>query len=128
MNGNFSLDAEPARDLVRIRIGGFFGPDDLARLTEAWRMTRARLRCSGDEHLTLVDTRAALICSQEMVGHWSALAADPAFRSRRLAFLIAPTLVRQQVSRATTELTARSFANEAEAEAWLFSQEANEAA
>ena len=128
MTVNFYVDADPARDLVRIRIGGFFGHGDLARLTEAWRTALARLRCPSDKHLTLVDTRAALICSQEMVGHWQALAADPAFRSRRLAFLIAPSLVRQQVKRATADITARSFDNEAEAEAWLFSHEAKDAA
>ena len=128
MTGNFSVDAEPARDLVRIRIDGFFGPDDLTRLTDAWRAALMRLRCPSEEHLTLVDTRAALICSQEMVGHWSALAADPAFRSRRLAFIVAPTLVRKQVQRATAETTARSFVDGAEAEAWLFSEKANKAA
>ena len=128
MTGDFSVDAEPARDLVRIRVGGFFGSDDLACLTEAWRAALTRLRCPSDKHLTLVDTRAALICSQEMVGHWSALAADPAFRSRRLAFITAPTLVRKQVQRATAEITAPSFIDEAEAEAWLFSEEANKTA
>lgn len=127
MPSDFSVDAEPARDLVRIRIGGFFQSDDLRRLTEAWRAALARLHCPSDKHLALVDTRAALICSQEMVGHWSALATDPAFRSRRLAFIIAPTLVRKQVQRATADVTAQSFIDETEAEAWLFSEEAKPA-
>lgn len=127
MDSNFSIDVDPARDLVRIEIGGFFTSDDLARFAEAWRAALARLRCPCNTHLTLVDTRAALICSQDMVGRWSTLAADPAFRSRRLAFVIGPTLVRQQLQRATAEVAARMFIDEVEAEAWLFSAEASQA-
>ena len=128
MDGNFSIDVDPARDLVRIEVGGFFTSSDLVRFADAWRAALVRLRCPRNQQLTLVDTRAALICSQEMVDRWSALAADPTFSSRRLAFIVAPTLVRKQLQRATAEIAAREFTDESEAEIWLFSQEVDIAA
>lgn len=128
MDANFSIDADPARDLIRIRVGGFFTSDDLARFAEAWRAALASLSCPRNKHLTLVDTRAASIQTQAVVGGWRTMITDPAFRSRRLAFVIGSTLVRMQLQRATADVTARVFTDELEAENWLLSGEASAAA
>lgn len=119
MNASFSIDADPARDLVRIRTAGFFTSDDLARFAEAWRAAIARLRCPRNGHLTLVDMRAAGIQTQETVGRWRTMIADPVFRSRRLAFVTGATLARMQVQRAIAGIGAQAFTDEAEAVAWL---------
>lgn len=128
MDVSFSIDADPARDLVRIRTAGFFKPDDLARFTEGWRAALARLRCPRNKHLTLVDMRAASIQSQEVVGRWRDMIADPVFRSRRLAFVTGATLARMQVQRAIAGIGAQVFTDESEAEAWLLADEADAAA
>jgi len=46
--------------------------------------------------------------------------ADPAYRSRRLAFVIGRTLARTQLQRALDRRTARCFDDSWAAEAWLF--------
>ena len=124
MNASFSIDADPARDLIRIRTAGFFTPDDLARFAEAWRAALARLRCPRNRHLTLVDMRAAGIQTQETVGRWRSMIADPVFRSRRLAVGLSGTLARMQLQRAIAGIGAQAFTDEAEAEAWLLADEA----
>jgi hypothetical protein len=51
------------------------------------------------------------------------LLADPAHRSRRLAFVVSPTLVRSQLMRALASRDSRCFGEVAEAEAWLFAKD-----
>lgn len=123
MDASFSIDADAARDPIRIRTAGFFTSDDLARFAEAWRAAIARLRCPRNEHLTLVDMRAAGIQTQETVGRWRIMNADPVFRSRRLAFVTGATLARMQLQRTIAGIGAQVFTDEAEAEAWLLADE-----
>ena len=121
MKAEFSFEVDPERDLVRIRMAGFFRQADIAGFLEARRAAHAKLRCGPNAHLTLNDIRGMDIQSQDIVDAFQEMLAAPEFRSRRLAFIVANTLARAQAIRALESRTARWFTDPSEAEAWLFS-------
>ncbi|HYD11397.1 MAG TPA: hypothetical protein VEC11_00970 [Allosphingosinicella sp.] len=123
MNASFSFQVDPSRDLVRIQMAGLFTPADIHAFLEARRRAHAELRCAPNRHLTLNDLRGMKIQSQEGVAAFRDMLADPAFRSRRLAFVAAPTLARSQLVRALDGRDARCFDEPGEAEAWLLDEE-----
>src|SRR4051812_4853756 len=100
MSATFSIIAEPKRDLIRIKMGGFFTRADIDGFITARREAHAQLYCGPNEHLTLNDLTSMKIQSQEMVDAFRAVLADPEYKSRRLAFVVAPTLARTQLFRA----------------------------
>ena len=128
MSAEFSIEVEPERDLVPIVMSGFFTPADIADFLEAHRVAHAKLRCPRNWHLTINDLRGMKIQPQDSVAAFQALLADPAYRSRRLAFVIGPTLARSQLARALSGRDARCFGTIVEAEAWLFSAASEERA
>ena len=121
MSAEFSIDVEPERDLVRIAMSGFFTPADIADFLDARRKAHLRLRCARNQHLTINDLRGMKIQPQESVAEFQRMLGAPEYRSRRLAFVIGPTLARSQLSRALSGRDARCFQTVVEAEAWLFS-------
>lgn len=123
MDANFVITVDPARDLVRIKLKGFFTPDTLEAFVEARRVAFQQLRCGPNQHLSFTDTREIGIQSQEMVAKFHALLASPAYRSRKLAFVVASSLARMQLMRAIGSRSAQCFTDPAEAEAWLFAEE-----
>lgn len=120
MSADFTIDVEPDRDLVRIRMGGFFTSGDIDAFLAARAQAHATLSCGPNQHLTLNDLREMKIQAQESVEMFRAMLADPAYRSRRLAFVIGQTLARTQLQRALDRRTARCFDDPWAAEAWLF--------
>jgi len=120
MSAEYQIDVEPGRDLVRIRMRGFFTPDDIRGFLEARRVAHARLRCRPNHHVTVNDIRDMKIQSQDIVEAFREMLADPEYRSRRLAFVVSPTLARTQVMRAVAERHVRLFEDPWTAEAWLF--------
>lgn len=120
MSADFSFDVDVARDLVRIRMAGFFGADDIARFLKVRRAAYDRLTCAPNQHLTLTDIRDMKIQSQEAVVEFAKMLADPRYHSRRHAIVVASTLARLQVTRAAGERHQPQFATIEEAEAWLF--------
>jgi len=127
MKAEFSFKVEPARDLVRIRMAGFFRPADIAAFLEARRVAHRKLRCPPNAHVTLTDIRGMDIQSQDIVDAFQAMLAAPEYRSRRLAFVVGYTLARAQAIRALESRAARWFNDPAEAEAWLLAEEPEEA-
>lgn len=121
MPAEFTIDVEPARDLVRIRMGGFFTAEDIDTFLVARAEAHRRLVCAPNQHLTLNDLREMKIQSQDSVEAFRAMLADPAYRSRRLAFVIGATLARTQLERALDRRVARCFDDPWPAEAWLLS-------
>ena len=122
MHPQFSVEVDRPRDLVRIVLTGLFTLEDMPYFLDARRQAHARLACAPGQHVTLTDLRSIKILSQEMVGAWCAHLTDPKTRVRRLAFLVAPTLVRGQLVRALAgrdQRDTRVFEDPAEAEAWL---------
>jgi hypothetical protein len=128
MLANFSIDVNPARDLVAIRMSGFFAAADIERFLAARAAAHARLRCGPNQHVTLNDLTAMKVQSQEAVAAFAAMLSAPAYRSRRLAFVVSRTLARTQLLRALNGRDARCFEDSAAAEAWLFAPEITRAA
>jgi len=126
MDANFSFSTERARDLVRIQMAGLFTRADILAFLEERRLAHAQLGCAPNRHLTLNDVRGMKIQSQEGVAMFREMLADPAYRSRRLAFVASQTLARSQLMRALDGREARCFDNVEEAEAWLFAEETEE--
>lgn len=124
MDASFSFSIDRGRGLVRIRMAGLFAPADIAAFIEARRRSHAELGCAPNQHLTLNDLRGMKIQSQDAVAMFRELLADPAYRSRRLAFVSSQTLARSQLMRALDGREARCFDNVEEAEAWLFDEPA----
>ncbi|MGQ0659671.1 hypothetical protein [Sphingosinicella sp.] len=120
MSASFSITAEPDRDLVRIRMSGFFTPADIAAFLDARARAHAQLTCGSNQHLTLNDVRGLSIQPQDSVAAFQTMLADSNYRSRRLAFVVAPTLARGQLARALSgRANTRMFEDPHEAEAWL---------
>lgn len=122
MNASFSFQVEPSRDLVRIQMAGLFTLPDIAAFLEARRRAHAELRCAPNRHLTFNDLRGMKIQPQEGVAAFREMLAEPAFRSRRLAFVAAPTLARSQLMRALDGRDARCFEDVEAAEGWLLDE------
>lgn len=127
MRAEFSIKVEPDRDLVRIRMGGFFRQADIAAFLEARRVAHQKLVCAPNAHVTLNDIRGMDIQSHDIVDAFRAMLAAPDYRSRRLAFVVANTLARSQALRAIESRDARWFTDSVLAEAWLFAGDQAEA-
>lgn len=123
MPATFDIVCDPDRDLIRIRSAGFYDAEDISRFLTARNVAHARLRCRRNRHVTLHDVREMKIQSQEIVGQFHAVLADPLYRSRRLAFVVASSLARMQLLRALGERTAGLFFDETAALRWLLSEE-----
>jgi hypothetical protein len=122
---NFTIDIDPRRDVVRIRLSGFFSVDDISRFQTELLLAHKRLSCGRKGGpLTINDISGMMIQSQEVVTRWGAFLADPAHRSRRLAFVVGSSLARMQLQRAIGEREACVFTDAAAAEKWLFADAA----
>lgn len=128
MHASFSFEIDSSRDLVRIRMAGLFTDQHIAAFLEARRKAHDALGCGPNRHLTLNDVREMKIQTQDMVAAFRDMLSDPAYRSRRLAFVAAPTLARGQLLRALQGRDARCFETIEAAETWLFAEERSEAA
>lgn len=128
MDARFSLEIDAGRDLVRVTMTGLFTPADVDAFLAARRRAHAGLTCGPDQHVTLNDVRGMKIQPQATVAAFQALLAAAEFPSRRLAFVVAPTLARSQLMRALDRRRARCFTDLDEAEAWLLSAEDEEPA
>jgi hypothetical protein len=123
MAAHFTVRAEPSRDLIRITMSGFFNPDDIQAFYDARAAEHARLTCGPNQHVTLNDLRAMKVQAQDVVAAFQNMLADPAYRSRKLAFVVDRTLARSQLMRALNGRTAKCFENRVAAEQWLFAHD-----
>lgn len=123
MQDRFTISVDRRRGMVKIVMNGFFTADDIEDFLEARREAHASLGWPRYRHLTMNDVREMKIQAQEVVERFQNLLADPEYRSRRLAFIVGPTLARLQLERALAGRDdARCFEDPAEAEAWLFEE------
>ena len=123
MEQKFSFDIDRSRGLVRISMAGFYTPEDIAAFVEARAKAHAALGWPPNEHVTLNDLRDMKVQPQETVAAFRDMLADPAYRSRRLAFVVSRNLARAQLSRALLGRNAELFETVAEAEAFLFDEQ-----
>ena len=121
---SFTIDVDPPRDLVRIRLSGFFSVDDVERFAAELLLAHRRLGCARrGGPLTINDISGMAIQSQDVVARWGAFLADPTHRSRRLAFVVGSTLARMQLQRVIQGRDAKVFTDAGEAERWLFADQ-----
>jgi hypothetical protein len=113
----YTIDIDPDRALVRITLSGFFRPEDYAGFA-ALRAERQAL-LGGRPHSTIADIRGLAILSQDMVTMFSNRLGTPPFRAERLAFVIAPSLTRLQLQRATATRETHCFTRLDDAERWM---------
>jgi hypothetical protein len=119
MSAAYSFEVDSSRDLIRIRMSGFFLPEDIQAFLQARHEAYRLLTCAPNQHVTLNDIRDMKIQSQDIVDAFREMLAAPDYRSRRLAFVVSPTLARTQVMRALDRREARCFQDAWSAEAWL---------
>ena len=100
MDGTYDITIDPVRHLVRTRLTGFFSPAIHRDYLAARAVAFQQLRCGANEHLSLTDIRDMKIQAQDIVAAFEATLADPAYRSKRLGFIVASTLARVQLQRA----------------------------
>ena len=124
MKADFSIETDRERGLVRIRMAGFFTSQDISRFLDARRVAHQALGYAPNAHLTLNDVRGMTGQLHTTVDAFQKILDEPADRSRRLAFVVGPTLARAQLLRALAGRSARCFTDPAAAEAWLFSDHA----
>lgn len=122
MKAQFSIETDSRHGLVRIRMAGFFTLQDISRFLDARRTAHDALGCAPNAHLTLNDVRGMTGQPQSIVDAFEKLLNDPASRSRRLAFVVGPTLARAQLFRALDGRDARCFESPVAAEEWLLSE------
>ncbi|KQT34988.1 hypothetical protein ASG29_02290 [Sphingomonas sp. Leaf412] len=131
MNGTFDIVVDADRDLVVMRLAGFFDADTLGRFLAARAVAARQLRCGPNRHLSLTDISAISIQAQDMVAAFGAVLADPSFRSRRLAFVVATSLARVQLRRALgrrIDHDVAFFTDHAAAMRWLLTADARQVA
>lgn len=125
MQADFSINVDPTRDLVRIRMGGFFKINDIARFIAVRDLVHETLRCGPNQHLTLVDIREMGIQSQEAVAGFGKALHDPRHISKRLAIVVSKSLARMQIQRAAAGRNVHYFTDDAgAAEQWLIEGDA----
>ena len=129
LSATFSIDVDPPRELVRIRMAGFFSINDIERFQVELMQAHRRLGCgrSGGP-LTINDISRLAIQDQDVLPRWRSFLANPAHRSRRLAFVVASALARMQLQRTLGDRDARVFTDTIEAEQWLLAEDTNVAA
>jgi hypothetical protein len=128
MSGEFQIDVDVPRSLVRITMSGFFSEADIHAFLAERAAAHKLLCCGPNEHLTINDMRAMDIRSQEAVESFRSILAAPEYRSRRLAFVVTGALSRMQLLRTISGRDARCFDDPWAAEDWLFSEHDAQAA
>lgn len=128
MSGEFSIQTDVPRNLLRVHVSGFFSVEDVARYHAAVDQASIELGGAPSRQRMLCDVTDMRIQSQDVVSAFQGVMADPKYRGRRVAFVVATSLARMQVQRVIGERTALLFDNEPSALAWLDSaQDANAA-
>ena len=128
MAAEFSIQADRDHGIIRIRMTGFFTPHDIRRFLEARQLAHDSLGCAPNAHLTLNDIRGMTGQLQVTVDAFQEVLDDPRSQSRRLAFVVGPTLARGQLLRALGDRNARCFNDPVAAEMWLLSADDEEVA
>ena len=127
MRAAYSIDVEPW-GFLRFTLEGFFDETSFARFAEDRAAAFAQLTCAPNAHLTLVDLTRCALQPQTITAAFQAVMADPATRSRRMAFIFGDSPTRMQVRRILAERDDIGlFTDEAAATAWLKAPDARAA-
>lgn len=124
MGGDFSIEIDKPRNLLCVRMSGFYSVEDVARYHAAIDAATEELGGAPSRQHMLNDISEMRIQSQEVVAAFRSVMSDPRYRARRVAFVVASTLARLQLQRVIGSRRARMFESEAEALAWLLGESA----
>ena len=96
---SFEFIADPRRGIVEIQMSGFFAEEAVPSIAPGMADALRQLYCKPNHHMTLVDVTGCQIQSQEVVTQFQKLVTNPAFRSRRLAFVTGSSMIKMQLRR-----------------------------
>lgn len=119
MNAEFEVVADHSRGTLRVTMGGFFTPADVAAFLREVNLKLDSLQTRPNEHLMLCDARGMSIQTQDIVGAFGQIVGSPRLRSKRLAFVNGSSLSRLQTRRLTDRDGVSFFTDITEAERWL---------
>jgi hypothetical protein len=123
----FSIDTDPKRRLIRISVSGMLTTEEV---TELYRQEYEAIRAMGcpmGSQLVLVDLRECPLQLQDVVGAFQREMHSPN-KAKRLAMVTGGSLSRMQARRIMQRDDAQLFDTMAEAETWLFGNQARVAA
>ena len=120
MSGDFTIDIDRRRGLLKVRMWGFYSEADVARYHAGVVAASDSLPIAPAAQLMLNDISDMNIQSQKIVAAFQRVMGDARYAGRRVGFVAISSLARAQLSRVIGSRTAQIFASEAEAEAWLF--------
>lgn len=120
MSGDFTIESDPARGLLTVRMWGFYMLEDVTRYHAAIGRASGALAQAPSDQVMLNDISDMNIQSQEIVAAFQRVMGDARYAGRRVGFVATSSLARAQLSRIIGGRTARIFATPAEALDWLF--------
>jgi hypothetical protein len=113
------ISIDPARGLIRMKLGGHFTIADVQRLEADRRAALRELGCRVNQHLTLCDVSACQLSAPDVVIELQKVIGNPLTRSRKCAMVVRGALARLQARRAVQRDDVAMFDTAVEAEAWL---------
>ncbi|PAX06700.1 hypothetical protein [Sphingomonas lenta] len=123
----YTITADPGRKLITIALQGMLTPEQVAALYRDEHLAIQRMGCRVGEHLALVDLTGCPLQIQDVASAFQR-AMDGPGKARRLALFTGSSLARMQIRRIMRRSDAALFETRAEAEAWLFADDARAAA
>jgi hypothetical protein len=124
----YEITTEPHRKLVRLKLTGMLTPEQVAQLYKEEHEAIEKMGCRLGEHLCIVDLTSCPLQGQA-VSEAFKLEIGSSAKARRLALYIGSALGRMQARRIARERDdVGLFELQEEAEAWLFQDEARQAA
>jgi hypothetical protein len=116
---SYEIRPDVAAGLVRIKVSGFFRPEEVVPFMLAVRDAILALKRPPGEHLTLMDMAGVSLHTQEVVDLFGRQLGPPELIPRRLAVVVSGSLHRMQVRRMFPQLQMTFFDDATEAERWL---------
>lgn len=124
MSGQFTIALDHARRLIHVTMSGFFEAEDVLRYRAAIGEATEALGGTPQTQLMICDIGGMAIQKQDIVGAFHSFMSEPRYAGRRVAFVVASTLARQQLQRAVGTREVAMFATHMQAESWLTGQSA----
>lgn len=118
MRGKFTIEAEPARNLIRMTLTGFFDIETIEAFSVTLYAAVARLGCAPNQHIVLCDISGCSLQSQAAVAAFQKVLSE-GNRSRRVAVVSGSSLAWMQARRILDRDELACFEMEPEAMQWL---------
>jgi len=112
------------RGLLRVVVGGFLSTEYLARILAEKAAALVDLGMPRNTHLAICDFSECKLQSQDVIAMCKGAIADRRYQARKIVFVIGSSLARMQLRRMMVRDDAAFFETTAEAEAWLFDDNA----